>query len=88
MGVAQQVCEVRAGVVVGAEYWRMHCVTFDHQVGNSYRQATGLLQGCRHDFGIGGAELELGRKLCARLANFLLHPPVCYHAHLLRITAI
>ena len=28
MGVAQQACEVRAGVVVGAECWRMHCVTF------------------------------------------------------------
>ena len=28
MGVAQQACEVRAGVVVGAECWRMHCVIF------------------------------------------------------------
>ena len=28
MGVAQQACEVVAGVVVGAECWRMHCVTF------------------------------------------------------------
>ena len=28
MGVAQQACEVRAGVVVGVECWRMHCVTF------------------------------------------------------------
>ena len=28
VGVAQQTCEVRAGVVVGAECWRMHCVTF------------------------------------------------------------
>ena len=25
MGVAQQACEMRAGVVVGAECWRMHC---------------------------------------------------------------
>ena len=28
VGVAQQACEVRADVVVGAECWRMHCVTF------------------------------------------------------------
>ena len=28
VGVAQQACEVRAGVVVGVECWRMHCVTF------------------------------------------------------------
>ena len=28
MSVAQQACEVRAGVVVVAECWRMHCVTF------------------------------------------------------------
>ena len=28
MGVAQQACEVRASVVVEAECWRMHCVTF------------------------------------------------------------
>ena len=28
VGVAQQACEVRAGVFVGAECWRMHCVTF------------------------------------------------------------
>ena len=27
MGVSQQACEVRASVVVGAECWRMHCVT-------------------------------------------------------------
>ena len=44
-------------------------------------------QGCRHDFGIGWAELEVGRKMCVR-ANFLLHPPVRNHAHLSRITAI
>ena len=28
VGVAQQAREVRAGVVVGAKCWRMHCVTF------------------------------------------------------------
>ena len=28
MGAAQQACEVRADVVVGAECWRMHFVTF------------------------------------------------------------
>ena len=30
-----------------------------------------LLQGRRHNFGTGGAELEVGRKMCVRLrANF------------------
>ena len=28
MSVAQQACEVRAGVFGGAECWRVHCVTF------------------------------------------------------------
>ena len=34
------------------------------------------VQGRRHDFGIGGAELELGRKLCVRLRTrkFLTTP--------------
>ena len=47
-------------------------------------------QGRRHDFGTGGAELEVGRKMCARLCacKFLTHPPVRKQAHLSHITAI
>ena len=53
---------------------------------------TVVSQGRRHDFGIGGAESEVGRKMCALArAQFLDHTRThqyVKHAHLSRISAI
>ena len=57
MDLAQQACEVRAGVIVGVECWRMHCVTFGVVEYFIFRGiGCGILVGFWWSVGVSGAQ--------------------------------